>query len=101
MLSLLDDDRAFVRVGVAFACLPVDEDRAVAVLEELAHNDDGFPGFEAKWGLRSWRQKKAGPGGTEDQRAPTRRATWNIVSACCCGSIMIAPAAPTCACQYR
>jgi len=33
--------------------------------------------------------------------APTRRATWNIVSACCCGSIMIEPAAPTCACQYR
>ena len=31
--------------------------------------------------------------------APTRRATWNIVSACCCGSIMSDPAAPTWACQ--
>ena len=27
--------------------------------------------------------------------APTRRATWNSVSACCCGSIMTKPASPT------
>ncbi len=32
-------------------------------------------------------------------RAPTRRATWKSVSACCCGSIMYRPAIPTCPCQ--
>ena len=32
-------------------------------------------------------------------RAPTRRATWNSVSACCCGSIMNRPAWPIWPCQ--
>ena len=41
-----------------------------------------------------------GAPGRLGQGAPTRRATWNSVSACCCGSIIDLPATPTCACQY-
>ena len=44
-----------------------------------------------------------GMGGTPQRvsaySAPTRRATWNSVSACICGSIMQVPATPTSFCQ--
>ena len=57
------------------------------------------PGFEGPRRADHLRGVGRAPQRLGSYSAPTRRATWNIVSACCCGSIMSDPAAPTWACQ--
>ena len=54
------------------------------------------PGFEGARRAPQCAKSGRSAAARERYRAPTRRATWNSVSACCCGSIMTLPAIPTC-----
>ena len=58
LLSLFDDSSPMVRVWVAKHTLHLAPEAAVAVLEDVMHNEDGVPAMEAKAVLQEWRDEE-------------------------------------------